>query len=52
MLNLISDIKSNIDSDRLIRMLITEILRCYGTNTRQLTDWYAFANAIKVWLMN
>jgi hypothetical protein len=45
-------IKNDIDSDRLIRILVTEILQCYGTNTGQLTDWYAFANLIKVCWMN
>jgi hypothetical protein len=45
-------IKNDIDSDRLIRILVTEILQCYGTNTGQLTDWYAFANSIKVCWMN
>jgi hypothetical protein len=41
-------IKIDIDSDRLIRILVTEVLQCYGTNAGQLTDWYAFANLIKV----
>ncbi len=45
-------IKNDIDTDRLIRILVTEILQCYGNNTGQLTDWYAFANSIKVCWMN
>ncbi|CAF2867320.1 unnamed protein product [Rotaria sp. Silwood2] len=38
---------TDIDSDRLIRILVTEVLKCYCTNVGHLTDWYAFANSIK-----
>ncbi|CAF3354229.1 unnamed protein product [Rotaria sp. Silwood1] len=41
---------TDIDSDRLIRILVTEVLKCYCTNVGHLTDWYAFANSIKPFL--
>ncbi|CAF3613825.1 unnamed protein product [Rotaria socialis] len=39
-------IKTDIDSNRLIRILVTDALRCYSVNTGRLTDWYAFADSI------
>jgi hypothetical protein len=45
-------IKTDMDSDRLVRILVTEVLQSYGTNAGQVTDWYAFANSIKVCQMN
>ncbi|CAF3752565.1 unnamed protein product [Rotaria sordida] len=41
---------TDIDSDRLIRILVTEVLKCYCMNAGHLTDWYAFANSIKSFL--
>ncbi|CAF3626223.1 unnamed protein product [Rotaria socialis] len=37
---------TDIDSNRLIRILVTDALRCYSVNTGRLTDWYAFADSI------
>ncbi|UJR26220.1 hypothetical protein I4U23_007563 [Adineta vaga] len=39
--------QTDIDSDRLVRILVTEILQLYGNNAGQVTDWYAFANSIQ-----
>jgi hypothetical protein len=36
------------DSDRLIRILVTDALQSYRNNAEQLIDWYAFASLIKV----
>lgn len=36
------------DSDRLIRTLVADVLQSCDNNERQITDWYAFANLIKV----
>ncbi|CAF0909588.1 unnamed protein product [Adineta steineri] len=38
---------TDIDSDRLIRILVTDILQSYGNSAGQVTDWYVFANSIK-----
>jgi len=40
------------DSDRLIRMLVMDVLHCYSVNTKQFTDWYAFANLTRVKFAN
>lgn len=41
-------IQTDMDSDRLIRTLVSDILQSCDTGTKQMTDWYAFANLIKV----
>ncbi|CAM4756031.1 unnamed protein product [Rotaria magnacalcarata] len=39
---------TDIESNRLVRILVTDALRCYSTNTGRLTDWYAFVDSITV----
>jgi hypothetical protein len=40
------------DSDRLIRILVTDVLQSYSNNAEQFVDWYAFASSIKVSTIN